>query len=288
MTEQAVNHYEDDEISLLDILVTLAESWKLLVFCPLIAGVLAGALSFVLPKTYESQAMLRITEEEAALLHTAQVLDSLIIKFELLKDVGGVIDEARHDLRKRLVLTFDKKTKLVLLVAKGRDPTVAQDLASESIRLLLIELRAKGGERELIEEAIVINDRAISNAEDAIDAIQGSLKKGVMSDQALESAVKNLSAINSDISRRSMENATLKQKLNVRGTEVFAQEPSLPQQKTSPKPSLFVTVSYAVSLVFILIFIFARNAFRVMQKDTNSLRKISKIKCLLSSKYSNH
>lgn len=44
MTEETIQH--DDEISLLDILVTLAESWKLLVFGPLVVGVLAGGLSF--------------------------------------------------------------------------------------------------------------------------------------------------------------------------------------------------------------------------------------------------
>ena len=42
MTDLPTNsHYEEDEINLLDILVTLAESWKLLVFGPMLAGVLA-------------------------------------------------------------------------------------------------------------------------------------------------------------------------------------------------------------------------------------------------------
>jgi uncharacterized protein involved in exopolysaccharide biosynthesis len=79
MTEQAVNHYEEDEMSLLDILVTLAESWRLLVFGPIIAAVLAGSLSFLWPKTFESVAILRLTEEEVALLHAAPVLDLSLI-----------------------------------------------------------------------------------------------------------------------------------------------------------------------------------------------------------------
>ena len=47
---QSASYVKDDEISLLDILVILAESWKLLVFGPLLAGVLASALSFHSPK----------------------------------------------------------------------------------------------------------------------------------------------------------------------------------------------------------------------------------------------
>jgi len=97
MTEQAFEH--DDEISLLDILVTLAESWKLLVFCPLVVGVLAGALSFLWPNTYESVAIVRISEEESALLHSAPVLDSLITKFDLLKESNGFQEGARLRLK---------------------------------------------------------------------------------------------------------------------------------------------------------------------------------------------
>ena len=81
--------YEEDEISLLDILVTLAESWKLLAFGPLVVGVLAGGLSFLWPNTYESVSIVRLTEEDAALIHAAPVLDPLIAKFDLLKTREG-------------------------------------------------------------------------------------------------------------------------------------------------------------------------------------------------------
>jgi len=98
MTEQTFEH--DDEISLLDILVILAESWKLLVFGPLIAGVLAGALSFLWPKTYESVAIVRMSEAELALLNSAPVLDPLIEKFGLLPEFDGIQDDARLYLAK--------------------------------------------------------------------------------------------------------------------------------------------------------------------------------------------
>ena len=73
-TQTPVPHaYEEDEVSLLDILVALAESWKLLVFGPLLVSVLAGGLSFLWPKTFESVAIVRMTEEEITLLHAAPV-----------------------------------------------------------------------------------------------------------------------------------------------------------------------------------------------------------------------
>jgi len=282
MTEQAFEH--DDEISLLDILVTLAESWKLLVFGPLIAGVLAGGLSFLWPKTFESQAIFRITEEEAVLLHTATVLDQLIVKFDMLKEAGGVMDDARQDLKKQLLFAADKKTKLVTLTAKGKTPEAAQALATDAIKLLLIELKAKGKERELIEKTIAINEQAINVAEDAVDTIQRSLKRGGLTDQAQESGIKNLAAVISDISKRNQENATLSQKLEVRGLEVFVQEPSLPQKKSMPKLSIVFAASVSISIFIILVFVFVRKAIQTAKQDVEAAKKISIIKSLLGFK----
>jgi hypothetical protein len=103
------NAYEEDEISLLDLLVTLAESWKLLVFGPLLIGVLSGALSFLLPNTYESVAIARLTEEEVALIHAAPVLDPLVEKFGYLERADGIREDARSALKKDLAYTADKK-----------------------------------------------------------------------------------------------------------------------------------------------------------------------------------
>lgn len=109
MTDQTIQTYEYDEISLLDILATLAESWRLLVFGPLIVGVLAEGLSFLWPKTFESVAIVRLTEEEVALLHAAPVLDPLIKKFGLLAETDAFLDDARQNLKNRLVFTVNKK-----------------------------------------------------------------------------------------------------------------------------------------------------------------------------------
>ncbi len=49
----------DDEISLLDILVVLAENFWLLVLAPLTIGAITFGIVSFLPKTYESDAILR-------------------------------------------------------------------------------------------------------------------------------------------------------------------------------------------------------------------------------------
>ena len=276
MTEQAFEH--DDEISFLDILVTLAESWKLLVFGSLIAGVVAGALSFMWPKTFESVAIVRMTEEEVALLHAAPVLDPLIERFGLLADADGIVDDARQDLKKRLTFAVDKKTKLATIRAKARTPDAAQALGNIAIAAVLKELQVKGQDKDLLEKTIAINSRAIDTAEDAIESIQRSLKRAGATDQAQESAIKNLAAINSDIAKLSQENEALRQKLEPKGAEVFVQEASLPQRKVSPKRSLVVLMAILASGFALLIFVFIRKAWASAAQDAESASKLASIK----------
>ena len=281
MTEQTIPAYEDNEISLLDILVTLAESWKLLVFGPLITGVLAGGLSLLWPKTFESVAIVRLSEEEVALLHAAPVLDPLIEQFALLAKADGIEDDARHGLKQRIIFAVDKKTKLATITTKAETPDQAQAIGKAAIAALLKELQVKGQEKDLLQKTIAINERAIDSAEDAIESIKRSLKRGTLSDQAQESAIKNLAAISSDIAKRTQEIETLRQKLDIKGAEIFVQQPSLPQRITSPKRGIVVLLVLCASSFALLLFVFIRKAWRNAAQDAESACKMARIKLLL-------
>lgn len=275
MTEQSI---QTDEINLIDILVTLTESWKLLVFGPLVAGVLAGGLSFLLPKTFESVAILRMSEEEVALLHAAPVLDPLIEKFGLLAEADGILEEARQAMKKRLTIAVDKKTKIVTISAKARTPVEARSLAASAIENLLKELQPKGQERVLLEKMIAINDRALNSAEDAVESIQNSMKRERLSDLVQESTIKNLAVLNADVAKISQDNEVLRQKLESKGAEIFIQEPSLPQLKVSPKRSLVVISAIIISGFILLIYVFVGFKWRSILHDQKIANKIHIIK----------
>ena len=49
-------HIQDDEISLLDLALTVAENLRLLIIGPIAAGLIALGVSSLLPKTFESVA----------------------------------------------------------------------------------------------------------------------------------------------------------------------------------------------------------------------------------------
>lgn len=278
-TQSPLPHaYEEDEIRMLDILVTLAESWKHLVFGPLVVGVLAGGLSFLWPNTYESVSIVRLNEEEAALIHAAPVLDPLIAKFDLLKDVNGSQEDARLGLKGKLIISIDKKTKLATLTAKARTPEQAQALGAATIEAVLQELRVKGKEKEALLKTIAINQQAISVAEDALENVQKSLKRGPMADLQQELAIKNLSSLNAEIATKTQDNANLARKLEARGEEVYVQKASLPERKSAPKRGLVVIIAVLVSGFALLIFVFVRKAWRGASQDQESSEKIALIK----------
>lgn len=276
MTEQAFEH--DDEISLLDILVTLAESWKLLVFGPLIAGVLAGALSFLWPKTFESVAIVRLTEAELALINSAPVLDPLIEKFGFLPEFDGIQDDARQYLAKKLVGKLDKKTGLATITAAANTPERAQELGRAAMDALLKELLPKGKNKDQVEQQILSNERIIASSADAIEQLQKQLGKAGQNDAGLEVVMKYYVSLTAEVAKKELENIELKKSLAVRGDEVYVQQPSLPQRKVSPKRSLVVLLAVLASGFALLLFVFIRSVWVSAAQDADASSKLARIK----------
>ena len=95
MTDHPTPAHADDEIDLLDLLVTIAESWKLLFFVPLLVGALTATVTSFYKPSYQSTAIVRLTEEEAAVLHSAAVLDPLLESFGYTQKANGNLESAR-------------------------------------------------------------------------------------------------------------------------------------------------------------------------------------------------
>jgi capsular polysaccharide biosynthesis protein len=266
----------DDEISLLDILVILAESWGLLVFGPLVAGLLAGGLSFLWPNTYESVAIVRLTEEEAALFHAAPVLDSLVKKFGYLELADGFHEDARNAVKANLTFAADKKTKLVTATAKGRSPEAAQALGYAAFEALFVELVPKGNEKKAIEQEIAVNTELIASG--VLYADRSANK------QNPANATDATNVTKAQIANLKLNNLELSLKLRAKGSEVFVQAPSLPQRKTSPKHRSVVILAALASGFALIVFVFIRNKWRTATLDPKTAGKMAHIRRALGLK----
>lgn len=278
------NYPEEDEISLLDLLVTLAESWKLLVFGPLLAGVLAGGLSFLWPNTFESTAIVRLTEEEAALFHAAPVLNPLADKFGYLAKANGVREDARTALKQDLVYSADKKTKFVTLVSKGRTPEQAQALGQAAMAAVLTEAVPKGKEKETLLKAIDINTQNMATQTEVLDSIKKSTPQIMANPTALDAAMRQLAQGTAEVARLKLANIELAKKLEAKTAEVYVQEPSLPQRKSAPKRSLVVMLTVLATGFALLLWVFVRKAWAAVAQDPESASKVAAIKRSLGFK----
>jgi uncharacterized protein involved in exopolysaccharide biosynthesis len=158
---------EDDEISLLDLALVLAENWKLLVFGPLAAGLVALGVSFLIPPTFTAKTSIITPQQQqgaaamlasqlggvgalggaagaiagirnpadtyVALLKSRTVADTLIARFELQRIYEtDFLEETRKTLSERSRVTAGKDG-LISVEVDDRDPKRAADLANAYI-----------------------------------------------------------------------------------------------------------------------------------------------------------
>jgi capsule polysaccharide export protein KpsE/RkpR len=176
MTSDAMHDDDaDDGVGMLDLALPLVQHWKLLLLGPLLVGLVALGITFVVPKTYlsktvfvppqqqQSAAAAAISQLGAlsglagaaagiktpadqylALLQSATVADRLIDQFDLMKvyDVEYRF-KARDALERNVRMTLGKKDGLITIEVEDESAQRAADMANryvEELRLLTSKL----------------------------------------------------------------------------------------------------------------------------------------------------
>ena len=207
---------DDDGIDLLDLALPLAEHWKLLVLGPVVAGMLALGITFMIPKTYTSRTVFLPPQQQqsaaasaiaqlgalsglagaaagikspadqyVALLQSTTVADRLIDEFKLMQ----VYDEefrfkAREELAKNVRVSLGKKDGLISIEVDDEDPQRAADMANrhvDELRRLTSQLAlTEAQQRRVFFEAQLTQTRdRLTQAQQALQASgfsQGALK----------------------------------------------------------------------------------------------------------------
>ena len=158
----------DDEISLLDLTLVLAENWRTLVLVPLAAGLLALGISFLIPPTYT--AVTRIlppgqqqnassllgaqlgslaglvgtaagiknpADQYVALLKSRSVYDAIVQRFKL-KELyeASYLEDARKGLEQRTRVSAGVKDGIIAIEVDDHDPKRAADMATAFVEEL--------------------------------------------------------------------------------------------------------------------------------------------------------
>lgn len=239
----ALNH-DDDEISLLDIALVLAENWKALVFVPLAAGVTALGISFLVPPTYT--AVTRIlppaqqqstsaaiaaqlgalagivgpvtsiknpVDQYVALIKSRSVYDAMIRRFGLKVLYDAVyIEEARKELDERTRVIAGARDGLITIEVDDADPERAAAMANglvEELRNLIKTLAiTEAAQRRLFFE------EQLQQAKVSLTKAEIALQTSGVSTAALrtlpQSALESLARLKAQITAQEIKLASLR------------------------------------------------------------------------------
>ena len=144
---------EENETSLLDLLVVVAENLKLLILGPFAAGLLALGIAFTLPQSYVSQAILALPTptHAATMMVSSIVLDRVVESMKLSK--GQPIQVASKTLANEIKATVGKDGLLHLDVS-APSAIQAQAIANAVIDNWLINTVPSGDDRADLEKRL--------------------------------------------------------------------------------------------------------------------------------------
>ena len=268
----------EDEISLLDLLLTVSQNIKLLILGPLAAGLCALGVTFTLPATYESVAIL--PTDINSTLRLAAVLDPVVVKLDLTK--GKTPEQARLDLSGRIKFAQDKQTKVYTLTVSGDSPQQAQATAKALLKLSYEQNRPRGSNKTRLEVQLVGAKQRLEEAQRTSVALLGVLERGFKSDSALKSTGSDVSKSYTDLlavlAGMHSQVVTLELQLEGMSDEQLLQAPSLPEKPVSQKKAMKAAIAALATGFALLLFVFIRQGLRTAGADPESAAKLAAIR----------
>lgn len=285
----SVSTYEDDEISLLDLLVTITDNLKLLILGPMAAGLIALGVGFVVPPTFESEALIKVpnpvstttankslsAEALAATLQSAVALDPVVLANGGPNTAQGqTLTDARKALQSRISVSIGKKDGLLTLKAQGESPQQAQQLAQQLIAQAQRVSKPHGDDLKRLQDQL-------DNQKLQLEAAQQALREYTQSKTANNTSAPLLLTLVQSASQRMLE---LEDHMRGLTDSDIVQSPTLPDRAIKPNKSLIAVVAALATGFALLLFVFVRQAMRNAAADPTSASKLARIKRSLGFK----
>lgn len=285
----SVSTYEDDEISLLDLLVTITDNLKLLILGPMAAGLIALGVGYAVAPTFESEALIKVpnpvstttankslsAEALAATLQSAVALDPVVLANGGPNTAQGqTLTDARKALQSRISVSIGKKDGLLTLKAQGESPQQAQQLAQQLIAQAQRVSKPHGDDLKRLQDQL-------DNQKIQIEAAQQALREYTQSKSANNTSAPLLLTLVQSASQRMLE---LEDHMRGLTDSDIVQSPTLPDRAIKPNKSLIAVVAALAMGFALLLFVFVRQAMRNAAADPTHASKLAHIKRSLGFK----
>ncbi len=275
---EAIQPIQQEEIDLLDILVTLAENIKLLILGPLLVGICALGIAYIVPQTFESIAVLKAEQATASLMTTAAVLNPVAAELGLTQEDSP--EEARRRLREQIKVAVGRNDKLLTLTVSAPTPHQAQIVADAVLRQTYQQSRPKASELARLEVQLKGAEARIKNAEDAAGALLKRMElSGAGGGAELARGYGELLTVAAAAQKQVAELQALIEGLT---DAQLVQAPTLPQKASKPKKGLIAIGATLAAGLALMLFVFVRQAVRGAAKDADAASKLARIRRALA------
>lgn len=261
MNEEMQNVFPaKEEVGLLDLLVTLAENVKLLIIGSLLVGLCALGISFMLPQTYQSVAVLQAEQATASLMVTAAVLDPVIGTLGLAKD--DTVEDARRKLEAQIKTAIGRNDKLLTLTVTDRTAQQAQAIANDVLQQTYQQSRPKGTARARLETQLAEAQARFKNAQDASAGLLKRLELNSTGASSSAEVARGYAELLSATGAAQNQISALEAQLEGLSQAMLIQSPTLPLKAISPKKGLIAIGATLAAGLVLLLFVFVRQAQR--------------------------
>ena len=280
---------QEAEVSLLDLLVVVAENIKLLVLGPLLAGLVALGVSYYLPQTYTSVAAIRAGDggkpvEE--LMKTRAVFSAAVSQWQPdLAVPAGSAEEARLLKSIRLKPALGQKTGVTLaqLEVDADSPASAQAFANALIDAWIASTKPQPQTKIELERKLKIS-------RESLDSISKIIER-----QTTESATAALPKLQYDLAGSLASLLQLKNgyvdtiaaiELQLKGfsRDAVFSPPTLPTKPVAPKKGLIAVMTALGTGIALLLFVFMRQAWRNAAQDPAAAPKIARLRAAFGAR----
>lgn len=275
-------HPQDDELDLLDLLVTMAENWKLLILGPLAIGIITFGIACIVPKTYQSSSSVQV--ERTGSSFTAPVAASLAMSADVLHQIAPVAgldedlttEEIYQKLSKKISVTIGKQDKLLTVTTQAKSPEAAQKLNQALLDTLFPLSKPRGTEKKQLEWQLESEKKRLQDSVKLEQDTAASLASGKSVSEATSRLYGELLAANSNRQKAILD---MERRLEGLDNDDVVQMPTLPEQSIKPKKALLAVGALIASAFALLLFVFARQALKTAQESSpEQAEKLARIR----------
>ena len=276
----------DDEIDLLDLLVTISENIKLLVLGPLLAGLLALGVTSGLTPTYESGFVLNADKKWVVDSVEIDLVKPELLKFSIespgtLKAAAQLLQTAgRADLAVAVSsgavsVSAPRNTTQVKVALQSAEAADAHAMAKALLQAALAAPQVQGSTLIKLQDELAKDQAALTNARTMETRLATRLQSDQDPSPSLVTDYNNLLRAIIELSARvDFAQARLD---GVTEDDVVS-SPSLPTQPIKPKATLVTAVTVLATGFALLLWVFVRKAVQGAAINPESAAKLARIR----------